>query len=328
MEDTVNWALVGTGNIVRKFIIGLRHAEGAVVNTVVSRTPEKAEAFAEEYRIPDFTSSYDSVINDTDIDIVYIGTPHNSHMEYAMRALEKEKAVLCEKPMTVSRKDAEKVIECAKLHHTFFMEAVWTRFLPAMVKVREWLNDGLIGDVKLVEADFGFKAPFIPEWRLFNRELGGGSLLDVGIYPVTVSQMIYGRKPERIVSSMFLGKTGVDEMTNIVLDYGSGTSAVLNSSINSNLDTVCRIYGTKGRIVIPDFVYARSAKLTVYNEFTEVSSPAFVSNGYNYEAEEAMKCVKNGLVESPVMPHSDSLCVLDIMDTVRHSGGLYYPGEE
>ena len=138
-----------------------------------------------------------------------------------MRALEKGKAVLCEKPMTVSKKDAEKVIECARSHNTFFMEAVWTRFLPAMVKVREWLNDGLVGDVKLVEADFGFRAPFIPEWRLFNRELGGGSLLDVGIYPVTVSQMIYGRKPERIISSMFLGKTGVDEMTNIVLDYGS-----------------------------------------------------------------------------------------------------------
>ena len=137
MEDTVNWALVGTGNIVRKFIIGLRHAEGAVVRTVVSRTQEKAEAFAEEYGIPDLTSSYDSVINNPDIDIVYIGTPHTSHMEYAMRALEKGKAVLCEKPMTVSRKDAEKVIECAKAHNTFFMEAVWTRFLPATVKVRE-----------------------------------------------------------------------------------------------------------------------------------------------------------------------------------------------
>ena len=327
MEDTVNWALVGTGNIVRKFIIGLRHAEGAVVRTVVSRTQEKAEAFAEEYGIPDFISSYDSVINNPDIDIVYIGTPHTSHMEYAMRALEKGKAVLCEKPMTVSRKDAEKVIECAKAHNTFFMEAVWTRFLPAMVKVREWLSDGLIGDVKLVEADFGFRAPFIPEWRLFNRELGGGSLLDVGIYPVTVSQMVYGRKPERITSSMFLGKTGVDEMTNMILDYGNGSSAVLNSCVNSNLDTVCRIYGTKGKIVIPDFVYARSAELTVYNEFTQVSSPDFISNGYNYEAEEVMKCVKQGLIESPVMPHSDSLCVLDIMDSVRHSGGLYYSGE-
>lgn len=323
----MNWALVGTGNIVRKFIIGLRHAEGAVVSTVVSRTEEKAEAFAEEYGIGNFTSSFDSVINDPAIDIIYIGTPHTAHMEYALRALEKGKAVLCEKPMTVSRKDAEKVIECARKHNTFFMEAMWTRFLPAMYKVREWLDDGLIGEVKLVEADFGSRAPFIPEWRLFNRELGGGSLLDVGVYPVTTAQMIYGRKPERIVSSMFLGKSGVDEMTNIILDYGNGSSAVLNSSVNSNLDTVCRIYGTKGKIVIPDFVYARSAELTVYNEFTEVSSPSFVSNGYNYEAEEVMRCIRQGLIESPVMPHSDSLGVLEIMDNVRHSGGLYYPGE-
>ncbi len=324
----MNWAVVGTGNIVRKFITGLRRAEGAVLRAVVSRTQEKAESFASEYGFLYGTSSYSRVLSDRDVDIVYIGTPHTSHMEYALRALENGKAVLCEKPMTISLGEGEKVVECARRNSTFFMEAMWTRFLPAMKKVREWLDDGLIGDVMLVEADFGSKEPVIPEWRLYKRELGGGALLDVGVYPVAMAQMVYGSLPEKVFSSMYLGSTGVDEMTNIILDYGRGRSAVISTCVNCALDTVCRIYGTKGKIEIPDFVYARQASLTVYGQYTDTASPDFTGNGYNYEAEEVMRCVSCGLIESPVMKHSDSLSVLSVMDSARHQRSFFYPGEE
>lgn len=324
----MNWAVVGTGNIVRKFITGLGRADGAVLRAVVSRSEERAQSFASEYGFGYGTSSYDAVLSDPDVDIVYIGTPHTSHMEYALRALEKGKAVLSEKPMTVSLAEGKKVIECARKNNTFFMEAMWTRFLPVMAKVREWLDDGLIGDVMLVESDFGSKEPVIPEWRLYNRNLGGGALLDVGVYPVAMAQMIFGLMPEKVVSSMYLGSTDVDEMTNIILDYGRGRSAVISTCVNCALDTVTRIYGTKGKIEIPDFVFARQASLTVYGQYTYVSSPDFTGNGYNYEAEEVMRCVSLGLVESPVMTHSDSLSVLSVMDSARHQCGFFYPGEK
>ena len=324
----MNWAVVGTGNIVKKFILGLSHVENAKLKTVVSRSAKKAQIFSEEYAIENYTSSFDSVLSDPSIDIIYIGTPHTSHAEYAIRALEKGKAVLCEKPMTVNREEAERVINASRENNTFFMEAMWTRFLPAIRKVKEWLDDKLIGDVKMVESSFGDLAPFDPEWRLFNKELAGGALLDIGIYPLSFSQMVYSSFPERIVSSMFLGQSGVDEMTNIILDYPNGSAAVLSTAINCNLETSCRIFGTKGKIEIPDFVYARKAILTVYNQYEEISSPDFISNGYNYEAEEVMRCVEKGLIESPLMKHEESLDILSIMDTIRHQNGLVYPCEE
>lgn len=324
----MNWAVVGTGNIVRKFIIGLRHAEGAVLRAVVSRTEEKAKAFALEHGIECWYSDYESVLNDDSVDIIYIGTPHSTHMDYALRALNAHKAVLCEKPATINREEAERIVSCAGKNNTFFMEAMWTRFFPAMNKVRSWLSDGLIGDVRHVEADFGFSVPWIPSSRILNIELGGGSLLDACVYPIETAQMIYADYPEKISGILNIGSTGVDEKSTVILDYGRGRTASLSASITCPMENTCRIYGTKGRIIIPDFVFAREAVLESYGNYREHYSPEFLSNGYNYEAEEVMECIRKGKLESGVMSWKNTLDIMSIMDEVRRQNSFLYPGEK
>lgn len=324
----MKWAVVGTGNIVKKFIVGLRHAEGAELTTVVSRSLDKAGAFAAEHNIEYASDNYDAVLEDPSIDIIYIGTPHSTHMDYAIRALNAHKAVLCEKPVTINRKEVDKIISCAKENNTFFMEAMWTRFFPVMRKVREWLDDGLIGDVRHIEADFGFNVPWNPEGRLLNINLGGGSLLDACVYPIAMAQMVFKQKPEKIIGTLDIGVTDVDEKSNVLLNYGDNRTASLSAALTCPMQNDCRIYGTLGRITIPDFVFARKATLTAYGKYDETYSPEFKSNGYNYEAEEVMNCVKNRDLESRIMPWQDSSDIMDIMDDVRRQNNFYYPCEE
>ena len=328
MKKTFNWALAGTGNIVKKFLTGLKYCEGIGSISVVSRDREKAASFAAQYGLDHSFGSYQEMLADSSVDIVYIGTPHSTHRDYAVMALEAGKAVLCEKPVCMNAGEMEEIMAASSWHNAFFMEAMWTRFLPAIVKVRQWLRDGMIGDVTMMEANFGFVVPWVPEGRLLNPNLGGGALLDAGVYPLSLASMVFGgQAPEKVLGLLSFGETKVDEQFSGLISYGNNRTASVAAAIRTRMVNDAWIYGTLGKIHIPDFVFGRSAVLVSEGKFTEQFSPEFLSNGYNYEALEVMKRVAEGKRESPVMPQGESLLITRIMDIIRKEFDFVYPFE-
>jgi predicted dehydrogenase len=328
MKKTINWALTGTGGITNRFLTGLRAAEGGHAAAIVSRTKENAQAFASKYGIEKTFDNYDRMLEDSSIEAVYIGTPHTTHKEMAVKALNAGKAVLCEKPVTINAGELREIIDAAKKNKVFFMEAMWTRFTPALCKVREWLKEGLIGDVKVTQANFGFAAAFNPQGRLFNLELGGGALLDAGIYPLSLTSMVFGgQRPERISSQLFFGETGADEEASVLLSYGGPRIAYAACANRTAMVNDAWIYGTNGKIHIPDFVFAHSASLLLSGRYDYKYEPEYVSNSYNYEAAVAMDCIREGKTESEVMPWAESLVLMETMDEVRRQWKFKYPSE-
>jgi predicted dehydrogenase len=314
----MNWALVGTGGITNRFLKGLFAAQGAKPYAIVSRTQANADGFAAKYGLEKAYSDYAAMLNDRAVDVVYIGTPHPTHKDLAIKALRAKKAVLCEKPACMNAAELAEIIAEAQANKTFFMEAMWTRFVPPLVKVREWLRDGLIGEVRLVQANFCFAAPMNREGRLYNRALGGGALLDAGVYPISLASMVFGgRQPEKIASMAYMGETGVDEEISALLSYGGPRMAHVSAALSTATQNDACIYGTQGRIQLPDFVFAHSAALTLYGCYTYNYAPDFISNGYNYEAEEAQRCIERGALESEVMSHAESLTIMRVIDQCR-----------
>jgi predicted dehydrogenase len=328
MPKVINWALVGTGRITQKFLTGLRAVEGANAAAVVSRSKENAGNFAGQYGIGKSYASYDDMLNDGAIDAVYIGTPHTTHKDYTVRALKAKKAVLCEKPVSINAGELTEMIRIARENQVFFMEAMWTRFLPPLCKVREWIAGGLIGDVRMVQANFCFNPLRNPESRLFNISLGGGALLDAGVYPISLASMAFGgKKSEWVRAFLGMGPTGVDEEFSGIISWGEKRLAQVNSAFSLSAVNDAWIYGSQGRIHIPNFVFARSACLIRQGEEPCNYEPDFVSNGYNYETEEVMRCIREGKIENETMPHEESLNIMKIMDEARSQWGFKYPGE-
>ncbi|WP_226038091.1 Gfo/Idh/MocA family protein [Aquibacillus saliphilus] len=327
MEKKIKWGILGTGGIAKKFAEDLSYASNADRIAVGSRTKNSAKEFAERYGIERAYGSYQELAEDKDVDAIYVATPHPFHKENVMACLRAGKAVLCEKPFTVRAEELEELIDFAKDKKLFLMEAMWTRFLPPIVKVREWINNGKIGEVRLVKADFGFRAPWNPEWRLLNPDLGGGALLDAGIYPVSFASMILGAKPEKITSTAHIGETGVDEEFSIIMSYPGGKTASLNGAVRLNLTNEAYILGTEGYIHIPSFHSAKSASLYIGKEKVETFIDDRESTGYAFEAEEVGRALSEGLKESSVMPLNESLEIMKLMDEVRGQWGLKYPFE-
>ncbi len=328
MEKQMGWALVGTGSIVRKFLAGLRVAKGVSSVCVVSRSQEKADLFAQEYGLRCGYGQLIQALEDPLVDIVYIGTPHSTHREIALQAIRAKKAVLCEKPVTIAAWEMEEIAEAAKENHTFFMEAMWPRFMPAISRARGWINEGQIGEVKLVQANFGFVVPWLPQSRLLNPMLGGGALLDAGVYPLSIAAMVFaGQKVQSVKSILTMGTTQVDEQVMGVVSFGEGRLASINAAIRTNMQSDAWIYGTLGRIHMKDFVFGREATLRVDGKFETTYAPDTKGNGYNYEAEEVMRCLQNGHVESAIMPISESIEIMKIMDAIRFEAKFKYPFE-
>jgi predicted dehydrogenase len=329
MERKINWAIAGTGSISNRFAVGLKAARGAGLRAVVSRTGEKACSFASKYGIEKSFSNYDEMLTDASIDVVYIGTPHTTHKDLALRALKAKKAVLCEKPVCINSGEMREMINAARENKVFFMEAMWTRYVPSICKVREWLAQGLIGEVKMVEANFGFSTQRNPQGRHLNIELGGGALLDAGIYPLSMASMAFGgKKPEKIQSLMYFGQTGVDEENAALLSYGGCRIAQAKSALTVKMINDAWIYGADGRIHLPDFVFSHSANLTIEGKYTYHFEDNYYSNGYNYEAEEVMNCIREGKTESNIMPLDESLVLMETMDEIRAQWNFKYPCEK
>jgi predicted dehydrogenase len=329
MKRTINWAIVGTGGISNSFIKGLKDAEGAVPLAAVSGTRERAESFAATYGMKKYYAGFDAMLEDREIDVVYLGVPHTAHKALAIKAFNAGKAVLCEKPAAINAGELREMIQAARENKVFFMEALWTRFVPPVVQAREWLAEGLIGEARMVQGNFCFRAPFDPAWRLYNRALGGGALLDAGIYPISLSSMVFGgRRPEKVSSILTVGETGVDEETAALLSWGPHKTAVITVAITTAAQNDLWIYGAKGRIQLPSFVSCRSATLAVDGEDPRRWEGEFRGNGYNYQAEAVMDCVREGALESAVMPLDESLNIARTMDEIRAQWDFKYPSEE
>ncbi len=331
MKESFNWALVGTGGISNKFLSGLRSVAGAKAYAAVSRSMETARSWAVENGIEKAYADYDEMLADPAVDIVYIGTPHPTHKDYTVQALKAKKAVLCEKPFCMNEGEAREMIQAARDNKVFLMEAMWTRFVPPLRRVKQWLDEGRIGEVQTIQANFGYAAAREPEKRLLNPALGGGALLDTGIYPLALASFVFGgAAPVSVQANLHIGETGVDETTSALLDYGDGRLASILCSLRTTLVSDGWIYGTKGFIRIPHFVWAHEAELTVFGAERENIryEPDFgANNGYGFEAAAVMDCVRQGKTECDIMSLDESFMLMRIMDEIRVQGKLRYPCE-
>lgn len=328
MSKDIRWGILGTGAIARKFATGLTSIPDARIVAVGSRKQETADAFASEFAAPRAHASYEALAQDTEVDVIYISTPHQLHCENTLLCIDHGKAVLCEKPFAINAREARRMVESARAKRVFLMEAMWTRFLPATRQCRKWIEEGRIGEPRMVMADFGFRADMHAEGRLFNPAYGGGSLLDVGIYPVSFASMIFGGKPASITGTAHLGRTGVDEQAAYVLGYNSGRLAVLSSAVRTETPHHAYVLGTDGMIHMhAPFWCTTKATLTVpAHEPVEFSQP-HQGNGYEYQAMEVMRCLRAEDIESPDMPLDESILLMEIMDNLRAQWGLKYPME-
>jgi dihydrodiol dehydrogenase / D-xylose 1-dehydrogenase (NADP) len=328
VADTIRWGIMGTGNIAHRFAEGLSALPDAEIIAVGSRTEDRADAFGEEFGVPHRHGSYEALANDPEVAVIYIATPHAMHREDCLLCLGAGKAVLCEKPLTINAREAEEVIRVARGERRFLMEAMWTRFIPAMSRVREWLATGAVGEVRMVQASFGFRAEPPGVGRLFDLSLGGGALLDVGVYPVSFASMVFGGPPERITSFAQMGESGVDEQAAMVLGYAGGALALLSCAIRTQTPHEAHILGTEGRIrVHAPFWCPTAVTLSVSGRDDFPVELPLQGNGYNWEAAEVMACLRGGRTESSLMPLDESLAIMQTMDAIRAQWGLVYPME-
>ena len=327
MDDTIRWGILGTGKIARQFAEGLKILPAAKLMAVGSRTAEQANVFGKQFEVSHRHASYAALANDPDVDVIYVATPHSCHMENALLALSAGKAVLCEKPFAINAREAEQVITFARTKKLFLMEAMWTRCFPLMTRLRELLKSNVIGEVRMLTADFGFRAEYYEEERLFNPAFGGGALLDVGVYPVSLASMIFGA-PTRIATLAHLGKTGVDEEAAVILSHARGQLAVLSAAIRTETPQEAIIMGTQGRIRIHrEWWRPKAMKLSRDGVEDERMEFPLTGNGYQFEASEVMNCLRAGKLESSVMPLDETLSIMKTLDAIRSQWGLKYPME-
>jgi predicted dehydrogenase len=321
------WGILGTGNIAGQFARGLAALDDAALVAVGSRTAEAAEAFGERFGVSRRHASYADLASDPEVDAIYVATPHTLHKDNTLLCLEAGKPVLCEKPFAINAGAAEQMIAAARGRGLFLMEAMWTRFLPHVARLRELLAAGTIGEIRQVRADFSFRTDFDPQGRLFDPALGGGGLLDVGIYPVALASMILG-PPARIAAMADMGATGVDEQAALVFGYSGGQLAVLTCGTRTSSPHEALILGERGHIKVHDAWWKPSAlTVAVEGKWPERIEPAAVGNGYNYEAAEVARCVRAGRIESDIMPLGETLAIARTLDAVRAQWGLRYPSE-
>ncbi len=323
------WGIIGPGRIAHKFAQALEVVDGAVVHAVASSDLARAQAFADQYGASEAGDSYAAVADSVDVDAVYIATTHNFHHEQARMVLEAGKPLLCEKPLTVNARQAHDLIDLSRKNNVFLMEALWTRYLPIYAQVREWLADGVIGEVLFMHSTFGFKFPFDPEGRLWNPGLAGGALLDLGVYNIAISQWIMGADPHSFTADGLVGDTGVDEFDAVHLHFDNDVISQFTCTCRARLANDFRISGRDGAIYMHDMFWdCTAATLVTENGAREqVVEKPFLKNGFEYEIMEVQRCVTAGLIESPEMTHADTLANMELMDAIREEIGLRYSFE-
>lgn len=327
-ERPLGWGIIGTGGIATSFATDLARAPGAALVAVGSRGQDSADEFAARFGGLRAHPSYAGLVADPEVDCVYVSTPHPFHHGAARLAIEAGKAVLVEKPFTLDAREAEDLVALARDRGTFLMEGMWTRFLPHFVRVREVLASGVLGDVRTVLVDHSQWFATDPAHRLFAPDLGGGALLDLGVYPVSFASMVLGT-PSRVTAVSDPAVTGVDAQTSVLLQHEGGRHAVVSTTLSAVGPTRAAVVGTDARLEIASRWYAPSP-FTVTSrsgEVLETFTPEPERKGLWHEAAEVVRCVRAGRTESPVMPLDESVAVMRTMDEVRRQIGLVYPGE-
>ncbi|UQA57592.1 Gfo/Idh/MocA family protein [Polyangium aurulentum] len=323
----IRWGILGTGRVAGLFAEGLARVDNAEITAVGSRTQASADAFGDRFGVPRRFASYEGLARCPDVDVVYVSTPHVHHHPNTLLCLRAGKHVVCEKPFTLDARQARELVACARERGLFLMEAMWTRFFPVMERVRSILRAGTIGEVRMLLADFGFSAPFDPAGRLFDPALGGGALLDVGVYTVSLASMVLGR-PSRIAGLAHIGQTGVDEQSAFILGYPEGQLAVLSAAIRTATPRGATLVGTRGQIEIPmPFWSPPLMILRVEGQPEERIELPHAGNGYDYMAAEVVRCLLAGALESDRMPLDESVAIMETLDAIRAQWGLRHPGE-
>jgi predicted dehydrogenase len=313
VTDTIRWGIVGPGRIADKVTADFPHVDGAAPVAVASRQRARGEAFAARHGIERVHGSYREIIEDPDVDVLYLATPHPMHHATALAAIDAGKALLVEKAFTATVAGAVEVIERARAAGVFVMEAMWTRFQPVVVTLRELLADGAIGDVRSVQADLGMSRAWDPDSRLYAMELGGGAMLDLGVYPVSFAQMVLG-DPSRVTAGGSTFPTGADAEVAMLLEFGDGRTATLTCSLRGELPGSARVFGTEGWIdVLPPFHHPETIVLHRAGAEPETITRPALGSGYAHELIEVTACLREGRTESAVMPLADTLVVQDVM---------------
>jgi predicted dehydrogenase len=327
LNGPVRWGILGAGHIARKFAADLLVSPDCIPAAVASRSLDKAESFAAQSGFARCHGNYRDLAEDPEVDVVYVATPHSLHRDHVLLCLRAGKSVLCEKPFALNGFQAEDMADAAMKADRFLMEAMWTRFLPHILELRRTVRSGAIGELRTLTADFGFKGGGYPDGRLFSPALGGGALLDIGIYPLTLAFILFGH-PETARSMARIGSTGVDEQCGMLLAYPRGGMAVLSASVAGDTGQEAVISGTGGRIVVHS-PWWRSGRFTVHADGRDPETVhlPMSGNGFVHEIAETVKCLTGGKRESDIMPVAETRAVLSVMDGMREAWGLKYPSE-
>ena len=328
VPDPVRWGIAGTGGIASRMAQDLSApGSGATIVAVGSRTAAAADAFGDRFAIPRRHGSYEALAADDEVDVLYVATPHSHHHDHTLLGLEAGRAVLCEKALALNARQARTMVVTARERGRFLMEAIWSRFLPAYVTLRELLAAGRIGEPRLVEADFGFTRAVDPTHRLFDPALGGGALLDLGIYPLQLATMVLGPFAE-VRAGGRVGTTGVDELVAVVGQHRDGGMSVSKASLQVDLGCRARITGTEGAIEVPPFMHCPDHLVVRSGLDSERIEAPFTGTGLGPEAAEVHRCLRAGLTESPLMALDDSLGLAEVMDDVRAQVGVRYAADD
>ncbi|MBA6437615.1 MULTISPECIES: Gfo/Idh/MocA family protein [Streptomyces] len=326
-SGTVRWGILATGGIAASFVTDLLEMTDAQVIAVGSRRPESAKRFAERFGIPRAYGGWEELAADDDIDVIYVATPHSAHRAAAGLCLEAGRAVLCEKPFTLNVREAEELVDLARARGRFLMEAMWTYCDPVVRRMTELIHDGAIGEVRAVHADFGLPGPFPEDHRLRDPALGGGALLDLGVYPVSFAQLLLG-EPDEVRAVGQLSPEGVDVNTGLALGWDSGAVALLSCSITADTPMTAAVTGTAGRIEFPrGFFHPERFVLHRPGRAPEEITAADGLRSYQREAAEVMRALRAGETESPLVPLDGTLAVMRTLDAARERLGVRYPGE-
>ncbi len=324
---TYKWGIIGTGFIAQKMADALLFLPNVKLAAVVSRSKDTANIFAAKYNCKGY-GNYEDIANDPEIDIAYIATPHSLHLENTLMCLSKGKHVLCEKPFAVNGSEVRKMIEAASRNNVFLMEALWTRFNPRIIKAKQVVDSGRLGKIKLIRADFGERKPVALNNRFYSKELIGGSLLDMGIYPLFIAQLFMG-KPKSIHAVAGFASTGVDTNCSFTLGYNDDSLSVICSTMLAETDNTVTIYCEKGTIYFSKFVYAPEKIVVVpLDGESEDITVELSGNIYNYEAAEVVSCLEQGLTQSVMWGWEDSLLLIDTLDEIRRQIGLVFEGHD
>ena len=327
MPDKIHWGILGCGRIARKFATDLQLIDDAILVAAGARSIESANAFAKDFPVAYTHGSYKELVQNENIDVIYVATPHSEHYKNTMLCLGHDKAVLCEKAFAVNHQQAQAMIDKAREKKVFLMEALWTKFLPNYQTLQNLLAQKKIGEIKSVLINFGFAPqPPVP-LRLLDPALAGGTMLDIGIYNVFMAMSILG-KPDSIKAHMTPASTGVDEQCAVWLMYKNGAVAQLFSTFASNLATEAHIGGTSGRICLTHRFYSPDAIIEYYpgtpNTKEVIDVERGDGHGYQHEAQHVCNCLRDGLTESPVMTHEDTLQLMEVLDEIRRQAGVKY----